>query len=132
MLNNAYCARYLQWISHFVLPSQVIGTIAGVTYLLDRDRDGKFRNRFADSGDHILSKHPVLFYYCVGKFIFCWVAWNVGLHRFVLVNSVSLVAVNSLMTNVFETVFLFTEDRVLYSNENSTCHVTRLLMLPSS
>ena len=99
----------------FFLPSQVIGTIAGVAYLLDRD--GKFRNRFADSGDHLLSKHPVLFYYCVGKFIFCWVAWNVGLHRFVLVNSVSLVAVNSLMTNVFETVFLFTVDRVLYSNE---------------
>ena len=52
----------------FFLPSQVIGTIAGVAYLLDRD--GKFRNRFADSGDHLLSKHPVLFYYCVGKFVF--------------------------------------------------------------
>ncbi|KAG2590032.1 hypothetical protein PVAP13_5NG104244 [Panicum virgatum] len=48
----------------FLAIQAVIGTIAGVTYLLDRD--GKFRNRFADSGDHILPKHPVLFYYCVG------------------------------------------------------------------
>ncbi|KAG2599020.1 hypothetical protein PVAP13_5KG408100 [Panicum virgatum] len=52
----------------FLAIQAVIGTIAGVAYLLDRD--GKFRNRFADSGDHLLSKHPVLFYYCVGVVVF--------------------------------------------------------------
>jgi hypothetical protein len=52
----------------FFLSSQVIGTIAGVAYLLDRD--GKLRNSFTKNGDHILSKHPVLFYYCLGKFFF--------------------------------------------------------------
>ncbi|OEL17557.1 hypothetical protein BAE44_0021426 [Dichanthelium oligosanthes] len=56
---------YLRWNSHLgFLPSQAIAAIAGVAYLLDRD--GKFRNRFANDGDHILSQHPVLFYYCVG------------------------------------------------------------------
>lgn len=39
-----------------------------MAYLLDRG--GKFRNSFAHHGDHILSVHPVVFYYCVGMFIF--------------------------------------------------------------
>ncbi|CAL4948781.1 unnamed protein product [Urochloa decumbens] len=48
----------------FLAIQAAIATIAGVAYLLDRH--GKFRNSFAHGGDHILSKHQVLFYYCVG------------------------------------------------------------------
>ncbi|CAO2179248.1 unnamed protein product [Urochloa humidicola] len=52
----------------FLAIQAAIATIAGVAYLLDRH--GKFRNSFARDGDHILSKHPVLFYYCVGVVVF--------------------------------------------------------------
>jgi hypothetical protein len=91
---------------------QVIAAIAGVAYLLDRG--GKFRKSFAHRGDHILSMHPVLFYYCIGRFIFyfslqlisvcaneqCllsgWILYDkyhilhVSVHQFVSVNSVSI------------------------------------------
>ncbi|CAL4955761.1 unnamed protein product [Urochloa decumbens] len=52
----------------FLAIQAAIATIAGVAYLLDRH--GKFRNSFAHGGDHILSKHQVLFYYCVGVVVF--------------------------------------------------------------
>ncbi|CAO2165507.1 unnamed protein product [Urochloa humidicola] len=52
----------------FLAIQAAIAAIAGVTYLLDRH--GKFRNSFAHDGDHILSTHPVLFYYCVGVVVF--------------------------------------------------------------
>ncbi|CAO2176752.1 unnamed protein product [Urochloa humidicola] len=60
----------------FLAIQAAIATIAGVAYLLDRH--GKFRNRFAHDGDHILSKHPILFYYCVGcGGVLCtgWTLW---------------------------------------------------------
>ncbi|TVU04109.1 hypothetical protein EJB05_50321, partial [Eragrostis curvula] len=40
-----------------------IAALGGFAYLLDKD--GKFRNNFADSSD-FPSKHPVPFYYCIG------------------------------------------------------------------
>lgn len=38
---------------------------------------------------------------------------HVGVHQFVLVNSVSIVTVNFSVSNLFEVVSLFTENRVL-------------------
>ncbi|TVU04107.1 hypothetical protein EJB05_50319 [Eragrostis curvula] len=44
-----------------------IAALGGFAYLLDKD--GKFRNSFADSSD-FPSKHPVPFYYCIGVLVF--------------------------------------------------------------
>lgn len=44
---------------------QVIAALGGLAYAMDQD--GTFRNSFNDSWDRILSKHPVPFYYTVGK-----------------------------------------------------------------
>jgi len=40
--------------------------MGGFAYLMDKD--GAFRNSFSDSWDRILSKHPIPFYYCIGKY----------------------------------------------------------------
>lgn len=45
---------------------QVIAAIGGFAYFMDKD--GTFRNSFSDGWDRILSKHPIPFYYCIGKF----------------------------------------------------------------
>ncbi|RLM93357.1 uncharacterized protein C2845_PM08G17880 [Panicum miliaceum] len=47
---------------------KAVAAIGGVAYWLDKG--GHFRNRFADGWFHILSKHPVPFYYCVGVVVF--------------------------------------------------------------
>lgn len=39
--------------------------MGGFAYIMDKD--GAFRNSFSDSWDRILSKHPIPFYYCIGK-----------------------------------------------------------------
>lgn len=39
--------------------------MGGFAYLMDKD--GSFRNSFNDSWDRILSRHPIPFYYCIGK-----------------------------------------------------------------
>ncbi|GJN18483.1 hypothetical protein PR202_gb05649 [Eleusine coracana subsp. coracana] len=56
---------------------KVIAAIGGVAYLLDKD--GKFINSFSGNWDHILSKNPVPFYYCVGRcsgvFGTGWIFW---------------------------------------------------------
>lgn len=55
-----------QWcLSKWHCYLQVIATIGGAAYLLDKN--GDFRNSFSDSWDRILSKHPIPFYYCVGN-----------------------------------------------------------------
>lgn len=58
----------------FAAIQAVIVSFAGVAFLLDRD--GKFRNRFAD---WMLSKHPLPFYYCVGVVLFFALVGLVGL-----------------------------------------------------
>lgn len=40
--------------------------MGGLAYLADKD--GSFRDSFSDSWDRILSRHPIPFYYCIGKF----------------------------------------------------------------
>jgi hypothetical protein len=45
---------------------QVIAAMGGFAYLMDKD--GAFRNSFSESWDRILSKHPIPFYYIIGKF----------------------------------------------------------------
>ncbi|XP_062214853.1 uncharacterized protein LOC133915635 [Phragmites australis] len=52
----------------FLAIQAAIAAIGGMAYLLDKD--GKFRNSFADDWDQFLSKHPVPFYYCVGVMVF--------------------------------------------------------------
>ena len=42
--------------------------MGGFAYVMDKD--GTFRNSFSDSWDRILSKHPIPFYYCIGKPLF--------------------------------------------------------------
>ncbi|RVW47495.1 hypothetical protein CK203_086523 [Vitis vinifera] len=44
---------------------QVIGAMGGFAYIMDKD--GAFRNSFSDGWDRILSRHPIPFYYCIGK-----------------------------------------------------------------
>lgn len=44
---------------------QVIAAMAGFAYVMDKD--GAFRNSFSAGWDRILSKHPIPFYYCIGK-----------------------------------------------------------------
>lgn len=44
---------------------QVIAAMGGFAYFMDKD--GAFRNSFSDGWDRILSKHPIPFYYCIGK-----------------------------------------------------------------
>jgi len=46
----------------------VIAAIGGFAYIMDKD--GSFRNSFDDGWDKILSRHPIPFYYCIGK-LFC-------------------------------------------------------------
>ena len=43
--------------------------MGGFAYIMDKD--GAFRNSFDDGWDRILSKHPIPFYYCIGKLL--WV-----------------------------------------------------------
>lgn len=43
----------------------MIAAIGGFAYIMDKD--GSFRNSFDDGWDRILSKHPIPFYYCIGK-----------------------------------------------------------------
>jgi hypothetical protein len=50
--------------------SQTIAIIGAIAYFLDRD--GSFRNSFSDGWDRFLSKHPIPFYYCIGKQIVCF------------------------------------------------------------
>jgi hypothetical protein len=52
----------------FLAVQTVIAAIGGMAYLLDKD--GQFRNSFSDGWEHILSNHPVPFYYCVGMQFF--------------------------------------------------------------
>lgn len=49
----------------FITCFQVISVIGGFAYIMDKD--GSFRNSFSDGWDRILSKHPIPFYYCIGK-----------------------------------------------------------------
>lgn len=49
----------------FITCVQVISMIGGFAYIMDKD--GSFRNSFSDGWDRILSKHPIPFYYCIGK-----------------------------------------------------------------
>lgn len=44
---------------------QVIAAMGGFAYIMDKD--GAFRNSFSGGWDKILSKHPIPFYYCIGK-----------------------------------------------------------------
>ncbi|KAA3490152.1 E3 ubiquitin-protein ligase MARCH1 [Gossypium australe] len=55
----------------FLAVQTVIAAIGGFAYVMDKD--GAFRNSFSDGWDRMLSKHPIPFYYCVGKLslIFC-------------------------------------------------------------
>ncbi|KAF8670892.1 hypothetical protein HU200_050157 [Digitaria exilis] len=52
----------------FLAIQTAIAAIGCAAYLMDKH--GQFRNRFADGWVHILSKHPVPFYYCVGVVVF--------------------------------------------------------------
>ncbi|RXI05797.1 hypothetical protein DVH24_017839 [Malus domestica] len=45
----------------------IIAAIGGFAFVMDKD--GAFRNSFSDGWDRILSKHPIPFYYCIGKFL---------------------------------------------------------------
>lgn len=56
-----------EWLKYFI--EQVIGMMGGLAYLADKD--GSFRDSFNDSWDRILSRHPIPFYYCIGKFTLC-------------------------------------------------------------
>ncbi|XP_058074590.1 uncharacterized protein LOC131223263 isoform X3 [Magnolia sinica] len=47
---------------------KAIAAMGGFAYFMDKN--GNFRNSFSDGWDHILSKHPIPFYYCVGVLIF--------------------------------------------------------------
>lgn len=47
---------------------QLIAAMGGYVYIMDKD--GSFRNSFSDGWDRILSKHPIPFYYCIGKLLF--------------------------------------------------------------
>ena len=46
---------------------QLIAAMGGYAYIMDKD--GAFRNSFNDGWDRILSKHPIPFYYCIGKLL---------------------------------------------------------------
>jgi hypothetical protein len=50
----------------FLAVQTVIAAMGGFAYLMDKD--GAFRNSFSESWDRILSKHPIPFYYIIGKF----------------------------------------------------------------
>lgn len=52
-------------IHYYLLIFQVIAAIGGFAYIMDKD--GNFRNSFDDGWDRILSRHPIPFYYCIGK-----------------------------------------------------------------
>lgn len=47
---------------------QLIAAMGGYAYIMDKD--GAFRNSFSDGWDRVLSKHPIPFYYCIGKLLF--------------------------------------------------------------
>ncbi|KAF5741968.1 hypothetical protein HS088_TW09G00006 [Tripterygium wilfordii] len=48
----------------FLAVQTAISAIGGFAYVMDKD--GTFRNSSSDEWDHILSKHPIPFYYCIG------------------------------------------------------------------
>uniref|UniRef100_K3XRN4 RING-CH-type domain-containing protein n=1 Tax=Setaria italica TaxID=4555 RepID=K3XRN4_SETIT len=54
----------------FLAIQSILDIDISVDFLELITRGGKFRNSFAHHGDHILSVHPVVFYYCVGVVAF--------------------------------------------------------------
>lgn len=58
------------WLEMIIIMNlflQVIAAMGGFAYFMDKD--GAFRKSFSDGWDRILSKHPIPFYYCIGKFL---------------------------------------------------------------
>ncbi|XP_058112476.1 uncharacterized protein LOC131255694 isoform X2 [Magnolia sinica] len=47
---------------------KAVAAMGGFAYFMDKN--GNFRNSFSDGWDHILSKHPIPFYYCIGVLAF--------------------------------------------------------------
>ncbi|XP_020687647.1 uncharacterized protein LOC110103309 isoform X2 [Dendrobium catenatum] len=72
LISPCMCKGTQQFVHRFCLDHwravKVIALLSGFAYFLDRN--GNFRNSFTDGWDHILSKHPIPFYYCLGVLIF--------------------------------------------------------------
>ena len=62
-MENLVCTLIMEGLSLL----QLIAAIGGYAYIMDKD--GAFRNSFSDGWDRILSKHPIPFYYCIGKLL---------------------------------------------------------------